>query len=78
MERVCRCSKVTKGLARPLVKPGAHRATHFRGGETAGWWVKCVQMDLEAKGVLKRGRKGRFGFGEQRRVRYSAPSDGAL
>lgn len=26
----------------------------FPGGETAGWWVKCVQLDLEAKGSLKR------------------------
>ena len=31
--------------------------TLFPGGETAGWWVKCVQLDLEAKGVLKRGVK---------------------
>ncbi len=31
--------------------------TLFPGGETAGWWVKCVQLDLEAKGVLKRGAK---------------------
>ena len=29
----------------------------FPGGDTAGWWVKCVQLDLEAKGVLKRGPK---------------------
>ncbi|WP_295070324.1 hypothetical protein [Tabrizicola sp.] len=29
----------------------------FPGGETAGWWVKCVQLDLEAKGVLKRAPK---------------------
>lgn len=27
----------------------------FPGGATAGWWLKCVQLDLEAKGVLKRG-----------------------
>jgi hypothetical protein len=31
--------------------------TLFPGGETAGWWVKCVQLDLEAKGVLKRAPK---------------------
>ena len=31
--------------------------TLFPGGETAGWWVKCVQLDLEAKGILKRGAK---------------------
>lgn len=26
----------------------------FPGGETCGWWVKTVQLDLEAKGVIKR------------------------
>lgn len=26
----------------------------FPGGDTAGWWVKAVQLDLEAKGVLAR------------------------
>ena len=26
----------------------------FPGGDTAGWWVKCVQLDLEAKGVIAR------------------------
>ena len=29
----------------------------FPGGEKAGWWMKCVQLDLEAKGVLTRGPK---------------------
>lgn len=29
-------------------------AEHFPGGSTAGWWLKCVHLDLEAKGVLKR------------------------
>lgn len=29
-------------------------STLFPGGETAGWWVKCVQLDLEAKGVIVR------------------------
>lgn len=28
--------------------------TMFPGGATAGWWVKCVQLDLEAKGVVTR------------------------
>jgi hypothetical protein len=31
--------------------------TLFPGAETAGWWVKCVQLDLEAKGLLKRAPK---------------------
>jgi len=26
----------------------------FPGGEKAGWWVKCVQLDLEAKKVIAR------------------------
>ena len=26
----------------------------FPGGATAGWWLKCVQLDLEAKGVIAR------------------------
>jgi len=29
----------------------------FPGGDKAGWWIKCVQLDLEAKGVLKRAEK---------------------
>lgn len=28
----------------------------FPGGEKAGWWLKAVQLDLEAKGVVRRGR----------------------
>jgi hypothetical protein len=26
----------------------------FPGGATAGWWVKTVQLDLEAKGLMAR------------------------
>jgi len=26
----------------------------FPGGETAGWWLKSVQLDQEAKGVVAR------------------------
>ena len=26
----------------------------FPGGETAGWWAKAVQLDLEAKKVIAR------------------------
>ena len=26
----------------------------FPGGETAGWWFKAVQLDLEAKDMLRR------------------------
>jgi len=27
----------------------------FPGGAKAGWWLKAVQLDLEAKSVIKRG-----------------------
>ena len=27
----------------------------FPGGEKAGWWLKAVQLDLEAKGMVARG-----------------------
>ncbi len=27
----------------------------FPGGAKAGWWLKAVQLDLEAKGVIVRG-----------------------
>lgn len=30
----------------------------FPGGEKAGWWLKAVQLDLEAKGVIERGGHG--------------------
>lgn len=26
----------------------------FPGGERAGWWQKAAQLDLEAKGIIKR------------------------
>ncbi|VVT17370.1 conserved hypothetical protein [Roseovarius sp. EC-HK134] len=29
----------------------------FPGGEKAGWWLKAVQLDLEAKGVIARDGK---------------------
>ena len=35
--------------------------TLFPGGATAGWWIKCVQLDLEAKGlVVREGKPLRF------------------
>ena len=30
----------------------------FPGGATAGWWAKAVQLDLEAKGVVRRALRG--------------------
>ncbi|MBA0446464.1 DUF6958 family protein [Stenotrophomonas maltophilia] len=29
-------------------------ASLFPAGATAGWWLKAVQLDLEAKGVIER------------------------
>jgi hypothetical protein len=29
-------------------------ASLFPQGATAGWWLKAVQLDLEAKGVIER------------------------
>lgn len=26
----------------------------FPNGEKSGWWLKCVQLDLEAKGMVQR------------------------
>lgn len=38
-----------------------HLGTHlseetFSGGAGVGWWAKTVQLDLEAKGIVKRER----------------------
>ena len=38
------------------IMPGLPDA-QFPGGTGVGWWVKCVQLDLEAKGVLARAAK---------------------
>jgi len=35
------------------VKPLLPQET-FPGGRTSGWWQKCVQLDLEAKGLVTR------------------------
>lgn len=29
----------------------------FPGGDKGGWWIKCVQLDLGAKSILKRTEK---------------------
>lgn len=47
---------ITPGAIIEAVKPHLSQAL-FPGGETAGWWVKCVQLDLEAKGILRRAPK---------------------
>ena len=45
------------GLAVPALKAALLPLlpeTLFPGGATAGWWLKCVQLDLEAKGAIVR------------------------
>ena len=32
---------------------------HFPGGAKAEWWIKSVQLDLEAKGLVVRDRKAK-------------------
>jgi hypothetical protein len=44
---------MTVASVRPAVLPRLPQDL-FPGGDKAGWWIKCVQLDLEAKGVLKR------------------------
>jgi len=39
-----------------LIRPKLSAAL-FPNGEGCGWWLKCVQLDLEAKGVIKRADK---------------------
>lgn len=38
---------------REAVKPHLPQEL-FPGGQTAGWWIKCVQLDLEAKHIIAR------------------------
>ncbi len=38
------------------VKPRLSQAL-FPYGAACGWWVKCVQLDLEAKGLIRRAAK---------------------
>jgi hypothetical protein len=55
----------------PTAKPGLTQAEmmarvpphlpqeEFPGGTKAGWWIKCVQLDLEAKQVIERDRSAK-------------------
>lgn len=48
------------GLTVPEVKAGVLPLlpeSLFPGGDKAGWWIKAVQLDLEAKRVIARGPK---------------------
>jgi hypothetical protein len=45
---------ITVAEAREALLPHLS-ASLFPGGAKAGWWLKAVQLDLEAKGVIGRG-----------------------
>ncbi len=48
------------GELKAAILPGLPDAL-FPGGATAGWWIKCVQLDLEARGlVVREGKPLRF------------------
>ena len=44
---------MTQAEVMDAVRPRLPEAL-FPGGATSGWWVKTVQLDLEAKGVVVR------------------------
>ncbi|MBX7131431.1 MAG: hypothetical protein K1X67_02020 [Fimbriimonadaceae bacterium] len=44
---------LTQTEMRDAVRPHLP-ADLFPGGSTCGWWAKTVQLDLEAKGLMKR------------------------
>jgi hypothetical protein len=45
---------ITVAEAKAALLPGLPDEL-FPGGSKAGWWLKAVQLDLEAKGVIGRG-----------------------
>ncbi|MFZ1469149.1 MAG: hypothetical protein WAT09_09235 [Paracoccaceae bacterium] len=44
---------LTVAAAKEALLPGLDAAL-FPGGAKAGWWLKCVQLDLEARGIIAR------------------------
>lgn len=44
---------LTAAEALEALKP-ALPDSEFPGGKTAGWWMKSVQLDLEARGLIAR------------------------
>ena len=42
------------GLKVPEAKAALLPDALFPAGATAGWWLKAAQLDLEAKGIIKR------------------------
>lgn len=46
---------LTVAAAKAALLPGLDAAL-FPGGEKAGWWLKAVQLDHEARGLIARGK----------------------
>jgi hypothetical protein len=44
---------LTVALAKSALLPRLPDAL-YPGGKTAGWWLKAVQLDLEARGIIAR------------------------
>ncbi len=44
---------LTVADAKDALKPNLPQNL-FPGGATSGWWLKCVQLDLEAKQIIAR------------------------
>jgi len=44
---------ITVAQAKSLLLPDLSQEL-FPGGAKAGWWLKATQLDLEAKGVIRR------------------------
>ncbi|MDO4706510.1 MAG: hypothetical protein Q4A98_09950 [Comamonadaceae bacterium] len=42
------------GITVAQVKEALLPQVLFPGGLSAGWWLKAVQLDLEAKGIIQR------------------------
>jgi hypothetical protein len=47
---------ITVAALGAAVKPQLSQSL-FPGGATSGWWLKCVQLDLEAKAIIRRADK---------------------
>jgi len=53
MLKVMASNPMTAAEIKDAAKPHLPDAL-FPAGATSGWWAKCVQLDLEAKGMLIR------------------------
>jgi hypothetical protein len=49
-------ASIARAQANEAILPHLNKEL-FPGGAKAPWWLKAVQLDLEAKGMIKRGPK---------------------